>query len=497
MVVPTHNRWNHLRRAALPAALGQREVELELIVVDDGSADETPRGLAEVADPRLRVLRNDVAQGVAGARNRGVAAASAPWVAFLDDDDLWSPWKLRRQLDAVGAVEGAGFAYAAAVFLDGAGAPLRPDPAPPAETVARALTGARRRRRAVHGDGPHRARAGAGRLRRGAVGARRLGPVAAPGRPGARGRVPGGAGRIPRARRQHVGGDGAGRVRGARRGQAAPRPRIRAGRRRVHPLGGRAPAPRRPAVSRPPGPTCTARASSAAARCSCAGSAMPLGERAMGIPAKLRALRGNKRRFVSPDWVDCLPPRTGGGRLRIGEIALTLVTGARDGFWPIQRVGGALCAPAREPFVIGPQVTVVIPTRDRWPTVTRAVACALHQQGVDVEVIVVDDGSRDRDDRRARPDQRRAPARPAPPRLRGRGPRAQRRDQGGAWRLGGVPGRRRRLVAAQAAPPARDGARRPGRLRLRAGGARALPGRRGAARRSAAARQPGAAPARR
>jgi glycosyltransferase involved in cell wall biosynthesis len=139
VVVPTHNRWNHLRRAALPSALGQREVELELIVVDDGSADDTPRGLAEVADPRLRVLRNDVAQGVASARNRGVAAAGAPWVAFLDDDDLWSPWKLRRQLDALGAVAGAGFAYAAAVFLDGAGTPLRPDPAPPAETVARAL----------------------------------------------------------------------------------------------------------------------------------------------------------------------------------------------------------------------------------------------------------------------------------------------------------------------------------------------------------------------
>jgi len=139
VVVPTHNRWHHLRRAALPAALGQRDVELELIIVDDGSADETERGLAEIADPRLRVLRNDVAQGVARARNRGVAVASADWVAFLDDDDLWSPWKLRRQLDAASAVEGAGFAYAAAVFLDGAGAPLRPDPAPSAETVARAL----------------------------------------------------------------------------------------------------------------------------------------------------------------------------------------------------------------------------------------------------------------------------------------------------------------------------------------------------------------------
>ena len=140
MVVPTHNRWEHLHRAALPAALGQRDVELEIIVVDDGSADETPQRLAEIADPRLRVLRSASAEGVARARNRGIAAAQAPWVAFLDDDDLWSPLKLRAQLDALAAAA-ADYAYAAALFVDRAGTPLRLDPAPEPETVARALRG--------------------------------------------------------------------------------------------------------------------------------------------------------------------------------------------------------------------------------------------------------------------------------------------------------------------------------------------------------------------
>jgi glycosyltransferase involved in cell wall biosynthesis len=137
-VIPTHNRWDHLRDAALPAALGQRDVALELIVVDDGSADQTPRRLAEISDPRVRVLRSEPAEGVARARNRGLAAARAPWVAFLDDDDLWSPLKLRTQLDALAAAD-ADYAYAAAVFVDGDCNPLRADPAPEPRTLPAAL----------------------------------------------------------------------------------------------------------------------------------------------------------------------------------------------------------------------------------------------------------------------------------------------------------------------------------------------------------------------
>ncbi len=116
VVIPTHNRW-HLLQRTLAGALAQEGVEVEVIVVDDGSEDETPRRLAELRDPRLIVVRNEQAQGVARARNRGLEQASGRWIAFLDDDDLWSPRKLRAQLDAPGA-DVAAFVYTAAVFID-------------------------------------------------------------------------------------------------------------------------------------------------------------------------------------------------------------------------------------------------------------------------------------------------------------------------------------------------------------------------------------------
>jgi glycosyltransferase involved in cell wall biosynthesis len=117
VVIPTRNRWDLLSRSGLPAALMQKDVDLEVIVVDDGSTDETPGRLAALEDPRVRVIRQDQGQGVASARNRGVAEARSEWVAFLDDDDLWSPDKLRRQLD-LATEASAGFVYGPAVVVD-------------------------------------------------------------------------------------------------------------------------------------------------------------------------------------------------------------------------------------------------------------------------------------------------------------------------------------------------------------------------------------------
>jgi glycosyltransferase involved in cell wall biosynthesis len=116
VVVPTHSRWDLLSTAALPAALGQEDVDLEVVVVDDGSTDATAERLAGLEDPRLRVVRHDRPRGVAQARNAGIAAARGEWIALLDDDDLWAPWKLRTQIDA--AAEGAVFAYGGAAALD-------------------------------------------------------------------------------------------------------------------------------------------------------------------------------------------------------------------------------------------------------------------------------------------------------------------------------------------------------------------------------------------
>jgi glycosyltransferase involved in cell wall biosynthesis len=100
---------------ALPSALAQEDVELEAIVVDDGSSDGTLERLGQLNDHRLRVLENARAAGVSGARNTGVDAAAGRWLAFLDDDDLWSPRKLRMQLAGMGS---ARWGYASVIIVD-------------------------------------------------------------------------------------------------------------------------------------------------------------------------------------------------------------------------------------------------------------------------------------------------------------------------------------------------------------------------------------------
>lgn len=94
---------------AVESALAQ-DVAVEVIVIDDASPDGTfaeARRLAE-ADPRVTALRQDRNGGPSAARNRGLAASSAPWVTVLDSDDFMDPGRLDRLL-TVAAAEGADF----------------------------------------------------------------------------------------------------------------------------------------------------------------------------------------------------------------------------------------------------------------------------------------------------------------------------------------------------------------------------------------------------
>ena len=137
VVISTVGRWD-LLRTTLGGALGQREVEHEVIVVDDGSRDETQERLAELPDPRLRVVRSRSSTGPAAARNRGLAEARGEWVAFLDDDDLWSPAKLRAQID-VATKQDAEFAYAGVIVLNEQGSVIEVEPAPHADELPEQL----------------------------------------------------------------------------------------------------------------------------------------------------------------------------------------------------------------------------------------------------------------------------------------------------------------------------------------------------------------------
>ncbi len=97
VVLPTYKRM-HLVRRAVHSALWQTFGDLEVIVVDDASPDVTAEVVRQVDDPRLRYVRHETNRGLAAARNTGIAHARGAYIAFLDDDDLWLPDKLEKQL---------------------------------------------------------------------------------------------------------------------------------------------------------------------------------------------------------------------------------------------------------------------------------------------------------------------------------------------------------------------------------------------------------------
>ena len=137
VIIPTRGR-SQLLRTTLHCALHQVGVEVEVIVVDDGSTDDTAALLTRHDDGRLRVLRNDTPQGVSAARNRGIAHARSRWIAFLDDDDLWAPDKLSAQLEAAEEVE-RGWVYAGDVYVDRDLRVLSGAPPPAPDEVVRFL----------------------------------------------------------------------------------------------------------------------------------------------------------------------------------------------------------------------------------------------------------------------------------------------------------------------------------------------------------------------
>jgi glycosyltransferase involved in cell wall biosynthesis len=140
VVIPTHNRWPMLSTHALPSALAQEDVALEIVVVDDASDDGTADRVEAVGDPRVRVVRNDVNRRLPASRNVGAAAARGAWLAFLDDDDLWAPRKLRAQLDVADAT-GAAWVYAQCIVVDGEGRPLDIHPFPEPDDLGVLLLG--------------------------------------------------------------------------------------------------------------------------------------------------------------------------------------------------------------------------------------------------------------------------------------------------------------------------------------------------------------------
>src|SRR5215213_11041251 len=136
VVIPTRNRCDQLL-VAIDSALAQEEVAVEVLVVDDGSTDGTEHVLSAVKG--VRIIRHAATRGVATARNAGISAAAGQWVAFLDDDDVWAPWKLRRQLDAAQDAF-APWAYGASIVVDELDRIVDVHEAPSPDVIAEHLT---------------------------------------------------------------------------------------------------------------------------------------------------------------------------------------------------------------------------------------------------------------------------------------------------------------------------------------------------------------------
>jgi len=100
IIIPTYNRWPVVQ-AAVNSCLNQTHKNLEVIVVDDGSTDQTIHELKAVADDRLRLIERPHTGIIGKIRNIGLRESKGDWLAFLDSDDLWDPTKLTKQLDAL------------------------------------------------------------------------------------------------------------------------------------------------------------------------------------------------------------------------------------------------------------------------------------------------------------------------------------------------------------------------------------------------------------
>jgi glycosyltransferase involved in cell wall biosynthesis len=119
VIITSYNYARYLP-AAMASVLGQTDRDLELIIVDDGSSDDSLAIARACADPRVRVIVQPH-HGLGAARNRGIRSARGRYIAFLDADDVWTPDKLARQCDVLGRRPNVGMVYTRFGIIDAEG----------------------------------------------------------------------------------------------------------------------------------------------------------------------------------------------------------------------------------------------------------------------------------------------------------------------------------------------------------------------------------------
>lgn len=116
--MPAYNSGKFIAEA-INSVISQTYQNWELLVIDDGSLDNTYKVISEFEkkDSRIKPLKNDRNMGVSATRNRGIELASGEWIAFLDSDDMWNPKKLEKQLE-VAKKEAAEFIFTGSSYIN-------------------------------------------------------------------------------------------------------------------------------------------------------------------------------------------------------------------------------------------------------------------------------------------------------------------------------------------------------------------------------------------
>jgi glycosyltransferase involved in cell wall biosynthesis len=122
VVMPVYNVEKYIRKA-IQSVLSQTYQNFELIIVDDGSTDQSEIIYQRFSDPRIKIVKQKN-RGLAGARNTGIRASTGDYVAFLDSDDLWTKYKLERHVNHLNACNQVGVSFSHSSLIDESGKPL-------------------------------------------------------------------------------------------------------------------------------------------------------------------------------------------------------------------------------------------------------------------------------------------------------------------------------------------------------------------------------------
>jgi glycosyltransferase involved in cell wall biosynthesis len=121
IVTASYNMGNYLPQT-VESVLAQTYQDFEMIVVDDGSQDNTPEVMEKYLDnPKIRYIRLARNRGQTVAKNRGLAEAKGRFIGFVDSDNLWKPFKLEHQLPLFRKSDRTGVVYSDAEYIDGDG----------------------------------------------------------------------------------------------------------------------------------------------------------------------------------------------------------------------------------------------------------------------------------------------------------------------------------------------------------------------------------------